>query len=397
MAGASERRASGSPQLSMFGWRSVGDFLLHCLFVGGFVVTIGFFSVVDVYDKHFFQSSYAAIYNAFRVVFAAYFFWLVYVVGRQALSFVAKDPLAGLRLHERLALGFFVGVAVLTAVMLVLGYLSLYWRAVAWAIAVPIIAVSYRHFAFTMHEAKAVLAQHLRHMSGIDRTFSIVMAVAAAFAGVALLLVKGLYPQGGHDYYQHYSQFYAAVIDSHGIWPNLFWYEYYYSKGMGVTFLGMLLTDALAPSLVAYCFVAATALALYALVRDFCSHTLWPWLAVVLYLALNVHTLGTGAYFGNGGWGHFQKPHELNSPLMIAVLWMSVAMVRSTGDVRRVWWSGAAACAFVVAYVLLVSPLIVGLFAVLAALYFFARSREVSRMFLGTRSPQASGWLPSWC
>ena len=90
------------------------------------------------------------------------------------------------------------------------------------------------------------------------------MAVAAAFAGVALLLVKGLYPQGGHDYYQRYSQFYAAVIDSHGIWPNLFWCRYYYSKGMGVTFLGMLLTDALAPSLVAYCFVAATALALYA-------------------------------------------------------------------------------------------------------------------------------------
>ena len=128
---------------------------------------------------------------------------------------------------------------------------------------------------------------------------------------------------------------------------------------------------------------SATALALYALVRDFCSHTLWPWLAVVLYLALNVHTLGTGAYFGNGGWGHFQKPHEINSPLMFAVLWMSVNMVRSAGDVRRVWWLGAAACAFVVAYVLLVSPLIVGLFAVLAALYFFARSREVSRMFLG--------------
>ena len=163
MAGASERRASGSPQLSMFGWRSVGDFLLHCLFVGGFVVTIGFFSVVDVYDEHFFQSSYAAIYNAFRVVFAAYFFWLVYVVGRQALSFVAKDPLAGLRLHERLALGFFVGVAVLTAVMLVLGYLSLYWRAVAWAIAVPIIAVSYRHFALQCARPR----QFSRSISGI--------------------------------------------------------------------------------------------------------------------------------------------------------------------------------------------------------------------------------------
>jgi len=375
----------------MFGWRSVGDFLLHCLFVGGFVVTIGFFSVVEVYDKHFFQSSYAAIYNAFRVVFAAYFFWLIYVVGRQALSFVAKDPFAGLRLHERLALGFFVGAAVLTVVMLVLGYLYLYWRAVAWAIAVPIIAVSYRHFALTVHEARSFLAQHFRDASGIDRTLSIVMAIAAAFAGAALLLVKGLYPQGGHDYYQHYSQFYAAVIDNHSIWPNLFWYQYYMSKGMGVTFLGMLLTDALAPSLVTYCFVVATALTLYSLVRDFCSHTLWPWLAVVLYLALNVHTLGTGAYFGNGGWGHFQKPHEMNSTLIFAVLWMSVNMVRSAGDERRGWWFSASACAFVVAYVVFVSPLIVGLFAVLAALYFFARSRELSRMFLGIAVSTGAG------
>jgi hypothetical protein len=367
----------------MFGWRSVGDFALRCLFVGGFVLTIGFFSVVDVYDRHFFESSYSGVYNAFRVVFAAYFFWLVYAVGRQSLSFVAEDSFDDLRLHERLPLGFFVGAAALTVVMLVLGYLNLYWRAVAWLIAIPIIAASYRHFVVTVLEAKSSIGQHFRRSSAIDRTLSVVMGAATILAGSTLLLVKGLYPQGGHDYYQHYSHFYAAVIDSHGIWPNLFWYQYYLSKGMGVTFLGMLLTDALAPSLVAYCFAIATALALYSLVRAFCSHTLWPWFAVVLYLALNAHTLGTGAYFGNGGWGHFQKPHEINGPLMFAVLWMSVSMVRSAGDLRRIWWLSAAVCALVVAYVLLVSPLMVGLFAVLAALYFLPRQREISGMFLG--------------
>jgi len=367
----------------MFGWRSVSDFLLHGLFIGGFVVTIGFFAVVDVYDEHFFQQSYAAPYNAFRVVFAVYFFWLIYVVGRQALSFIGQDVFAGLRLHERLALAFFVGTTVLTAVMLVLGYAGLYWRAVAWAIAVPIVALSYRHFAHTLHEAGSAVARLFTNGSGIDRALSVVMAIATVFAGTALLLVKGLYPQGGHDYYQHYSHYYAAVIDSHGIWPNLFWYQYYVSKSLGVTFLSMLLTDALASSLVTYCFVVAAALALYGLVRDFCSATLWPWLAVVLYLALNVHTLGTGDYAANGGWGHFQKPHELNSPLLFAVLWMSVNMVRSAGEQRRVWWFGAAACAFALAYVLLVSPLIVGLFATFAGLYFLPRSRELARMFLG--------------
>ncbi len=376
----------------MLGSRSVGDCLLYCLFVGGFVGTLAFFTAVDVYENHFFERSYAAGYNAFRLIFAAYFFWLVYVVGRRALSSVAQDPLVGMRLHERLALGFFVGAAALTIVMLVLGYLSLYWRVAAWAIAVPAIATSYRHFALTVREAGSAMAKHVQDGSWIDRTLSILTIIVVVLAGTILLLVKGLYPQGGHDYYQHYSQFYAAVIDSHGIWPNLFWYEYYYSKGMGVTFLGILLTDALAPSLVAYCFVVATALALYGLVRGFCSQTLWPWLAVVLYLALNVHTLGTGIYFGNGGWGHFQKPHELNSPLMIAVLWMSVCMVRSAGAVRRLWWFSASICAFVVAYILLVSPLIIGLFAALAALYFFfAKSREISWMFLGIATSAGVG------
>jgi hypothetical protein len=375
----------------MSGWQSVADFLLCCLFVGGFVVTVAFFSLVDVYDNHFFKRSYTATYNAFRVIFAAYFFWLVYVVGHRTLSFVATKPLAEMRLPDRIALGFFVGAAALTIVMLVLGYLGLYWRVVAWAIAVPVVAASWRHFALTLHEARSAVMQRWRDGSALDRTLSVAMVSAVALSGAALLLAKGLYPQGGHDYYQHYSQFYAAVIDNHGIWPNLFWYQYYTSKGMGVMFLGMLLTDALAPSLVTYCFVVAAALALYSLVRRFQSNTLWPWLAVVLYLALNVHTVGTGTYAVNGGWGHFQKPHEMNSPLLIAVLWMCVSMVRGTGDARRIWWLGATACAFVAPYILLVSPLVIGAFAVLAALYFLARSRELSRMFLGIAVSTGAG------
>ena len=305
MTGANERSASGSPPLSMFGWRSVGDFLLHCLFVGGFVVTIGFFSLVDVYDKHFFQSSYAAIYNAFRVVFAAYFFWLVYVVGRQALSFVAKDPLAGLRLHERLALGFFVGAAVLTVVMLVLGYLSLYWRVVAWAIAVPIIAVSYRQFAVTVHEAESSIAQHFREVRNrqdlVDRDdrrggFRRCRTPAregALPAGRARLLPALLaFLCGGDRQSRHLAEpvlVPVLPVEGHGRdvpghvahgCPRLRWSRIALSSPRHwrcTPWYGTL------------------------------SHTLWPWLAVVLYLALNVHTLGTGAYSATAAGATFKS------------------------------------------------------------------------------------------
>jgi hypothetical protein len=353
-------------------------------FVGIFMAVLAYFGFVDPYRNHFFQSGYSALYNTARIILAAYLFWLFSFVGSKTLTgIVGERPLLGIKLHERLALGFFVGGAVITVVMLFLGYVYLYWRALAAVIAIALVAVSYRDFAAVCREASSSIALLIRDNSRLDLISAAMMLVAVIFFGGVLLLVKGLYPQGGHDYYQHYSQFYSLVVDNHNVWPNDFWYHYYYSKGLGVMFLGMLLSDALAPSLVTFCFVAAAAVALYSLVGRFCPRTLWPWAAVVLYLALNVHTLGTGFYAANGGWGHFQKPHEINAPLLIAILWMSVGMVRSEGEGRRPWWLGAAACSFVVAYFLIISSAIVGLFTLLATVGFFFRRRDSAIAFFG--------------
>jgi len=371
-------------QLNPFSYNSAGDFLWFCLFLGGFVAVVAYFNFVDVYDNHYLQRGVGGIYNAVRVVFIVYLFWLIYFTGYKILVFGAGDqPVAGIQLHERLALGFFVGAAALTIAMLVLGYADLYWRSLAALIAASIIAVSYRDFVSVLQEARSSVAQYVRNSSRVDTALTIAMAIGVLFASAILLLVKGLYPQGGHDYYLHYSQFYSMVIDNHGIWPNAFWYQYYYSKGVGLMFLSMLLTDPLAPSLVTYCFVIATALALYSLIRRICPRTLWPWVAVILYLALDVHTVGTGIYAANGGWGHFQKAHEINTPFLIATLWLSTNVARSAGDDRLVWWLGAAACCFVVAYLLIISSAVVGLFCLLAATGFFIVDRSVAKAFFG--------------
>jgi len=364
--------------------RVVGGGVGFFAFVGIFTAVLAYFGLVDPYRSHFFLGGQSAIYNVARVVFAAYLFWLFTFIGDRTLAgMVGQRPLAGTKLHERLALSFFVGGAVLTVVMLILGYLYLYWRAVAAGIAIVVVASSYRDFAAVCREANASIARFVRESSRFEVILVAAMLIAVVACGGALLLVKGLYPQGGHDYYQHYSQFYSLVVDNHNVWPNDFWYHYYYSKGLGVMFLGMLLSDPLAPSLVTFCFVAAAAVAVYSLVDRFCPRTLWPWVAVVLYLALKVHTLGTGFYAANGGWGHFQKPHEINAPLLIAILWMSVGMVRSEGDLRRPWWLGAAVCSFVVAYFLIISSAIVGLFSLLATAAFFFRQRSNATAFFG--------------
>jgi hypothetical protein len=370
--------------LGSFSFNSMRELSGYCLFLGGFLAVLFYFGFIDVYDNQYFQRGDTGIYNAFRVVFIAYFFWIVYFTGQKILLFVAGDrAVAEIDLHDRLTLGFLVGAAVLTIGMLVFGYLYLYWRAIAALIAIPIVAISYPHFTLVQRQLRSALVRYLRVSSTLDVVLSSIMLLAVIFFGGVLLLVKGLYPQGGHDYYLHYSQFYTTVIDNHSVWPNDIWYQYYYSKGLGLMFLGMLLTDPLAPSLVTSCFVVATAMALYSLIRRICPQTLWPWAAVVLYLALNIHTLGTGFYAANGGWGHFQKPHELNSPVLIAILWMSVGMVRSRGEVRWIWWFGAALWCFVVTYLMIISSAIVGLFCLLAALGCVAIERESAKAFFG--------------
>lgn len=366
---------------SVVGCRSRRGLLAWLLFLGAYVATLAFFDIVDVYNEHFFETGYTLPYNAFRVLFAGYLFWLIYVVGCWTFRSAGLRGLEWLALHERVALGFFVGAAVLTVLLLVLGYLSLYWRAVAAAITLPIVAASWRLLNETVQLAKSAIERRVRGSSRLELAATVLFAGAAIYLAALLLLLKGLYPQGGHDFFLHYSQFYSAVIDNHGIWPNHFWYHYYVSKGMGLMFLGIVLTDALAPSLVSFCFYCAAALCLFSLVRRFCRNTAWPWLAVALYFGLSVQTNGTGAYFDNGGWGYFQKPHEINSAFILAILWMSVNMVRDDDNLRRLWLFGALVCSLVVPFVMITSAGQIGLFALLAALAFLAVRHPAARSF----------------
>src|ERR1041384_5019620 len=75
-------------------------------FVGVFMVILAYFGFVDPYRNHFFQSGYSALYNAARIILAAYLFWLFSFIGGKTLTgIVGERPLLGIRLHERLALG----------------------------------------------------------------------------------------------------------------------------------------------------------------------------------------------------------------------------------------------------------------------------------------------------
>ena len=332
------------------------------LFTSLYAAVIGYFSLVDVYDRHFFDSAYSPIYNLVRTLFAAYLFWIVYFSGYVTLRRIAPAGTQSLAPLERLTVGFFVGAALWTFVMLALGYAYLYYPLVAVGLTVPIVLLSSRHLVSTGGDIRDAVSRFYANHSPAAAVMVTASAAVLAYFAILLFLVKGLYPGGAHDYFNQYFYFYTSGIRDHNIWPSSVWYNYFYSKGIGLFFLGMLLTDPLAPSLATCCFVVAASCALFLLVRSIRAETLWPWIAVILFFALYIHTPGYGY-----GWGQFQKQHELTSAILIAILWTSTKIVNSSGRPRQLWFCACALLAFVVAFIMTVVSGLVGIFLLLTA------------------------------
>src|SRR4051794_1026051 len=176
------------------------------VFTALYLLVAAYFAYVDVYDTHFFDRSYSGPYNFFRIVFAAYLFWIVYFSGSAALAFLRMQP-TDIMPAERVALGFFVGAALWTFVMLPLGYLGLYTRATALALTVPIVAVSSGHLLQISFGIIGTYRNlHLR------QPLQLALSLIALAVAALLLLVKGLYPAGGHDYFTHYFYYFVTVL-----------------------------------------------------------------------------------------------------------------------------------------------------------------------------------------
>jgi hypothetical protein len=328
-------------------------------YVAGYIALLAWFKWVDVYHAHFATAGpLVAVYNLFRVLFIFYLFWMVHAVGALALHALNRASDNGIGRLENLALGFFMGAGLWHVVLLALGYLSLYTVPVAIALTVPVVGLSY-------FNVRAVAADTLAAgRSGIGMP-STIWAMIVVLLGAALLLVKGLYPGGGHDYITHYFHFYRAVIDHGGVWPNEVWYHYYYSKGAGLYFLAMLLTDPLAPQLVTSCMMAGATLVLFLFCRQAAPSTAWPWIAVATFLF---------AYIYTPLWGEFEKLHELNTAFVIAILWMGANALASPGTRAGASWLAATASAIAGAVIVNVTvAMFLGAVFVLLALWYLAR------------------------
>jgi hypothetical protein len=345
---------------------AIAGFLPIVVLFGVFLGVVLWFGRVDAYHQYFFADGpLVAADNAMRIGFVFLLAWLVYAPGAGIAALILpRGARARLTAMELAILGFGIGVGLWHAAMLVLGVLNLYYRPVMIGLASAVLLASAPHFAAVSRAAGGWLAAQLAELRGRDRRTDAIGVGIIVLVAAWLLLVRGLYPGGGHDYYTHYFYYYMEVINNHGLAPNDFWYHYYYSKGYGLFFFSMLLTDPEAPALVTFCCVAFAAAAIAALAARVAPRTMWPACATLIYLLFNLVGIS------HGGGGEFQKDHEQVTALVVLVTW-ALCMGRMLEP--RLYVAAAAATGISVAIVNQPMGVILALYFALATLWWLLR------------------------
>ena len=296
---------------------SAAELLAVAALLGGFVGVVLWFNGVDFYHRHYFDTgAIAAANNAMRIVFVGILSWLIYAPGAGIAALVTTPgERAVLSPAERAVLGFGIGVGIWHVAMLILGVLGLYYQAVMVALCLAVLVASARHFGRVAVAGwcgvSGCLAELRKRRISPQEVGVILIAVVAAW----LLLRRGLYPGGSSDYFSHYFYYYLAVLKNHSLAPNDVWYHYYYSKGSGLVFLGMLLTDPEAPALTTFPCVIFAAVAIATLAVRMAPGSLWPAAGALIYLLYYLLS------FNDNGGNEFQKDHEEIAALVVLTAW----------------------------------------------------------------------------
>ena len=175
----------------------------------------------------------------------------------------------------------------------------------------------------------------ISELAASTRSISIARLVATGaivFACVVsvffLFLHNALYISNENgDYVTHYGPFYDLVLKSGGIWPNDVWYQYFYSKGEGVAFFSMALSDKLSKQLTAILFLLVGALVLFRMASEAMSSRLWGAVTALLSIALFVHNDS----------GAFEKHHAVVAMHLLALTYFLILLWRSAPRERRFW------------------------------------------------------------
>jgi hypothetical protein len=338
-------------------------FAIAVALAGGYAYLLAWFTRVDFYHHEFFVHGAAVTaYQIARLIFIPYFAWTIYCAGAFAnILIFGLAAATNISSWERCPLFFITGAGIWHVVMFGIGLAGFDIKPVAVALSLGMMSFSVPHLAECLRESAQGISR-LRFKLDIDFSVAALLWLGIFAVTAIFLLVKGLYPGGGHDYYNHYFQFYKRVIETGSILPNDVWYQFYYSSGAGLYFQAMLLTDPLAPQLVATGFIGCGAMVVYALLRTATRSALLPLIGVLFYIGVLIYTPGPRANMAEGGWGILEKVHEICAVLILGMIWIVYRSFRNKITALGPWMVALHSAVICIALLTLPVTLLVGVY-----------------------------------
>lgn len=341
----------------------MASFVAACFFF-----LLFWFRLADVYGSHFFERGAIMLpYQLARVLYVPYLVWLQYAAGAGVLYRLGGRAFPFVGLHHFIA-SFLLGTSLWHMVLFALGLAGLLLYPVMLLLAGGVMLASVPHMA------RLIAAKNVSYLWKWDER------MALAFAAIAMLLflfIKGAYPSGGHDFFNHYFTYYKEVVDSGNLGPHTTWYQFYYSKGLGLYFMSMILLDPFAVHLVGMTFVILSACIVYDLLKSPDGSRLLPLFGVAAYLMFYITTAGRGSFAANGGWGDLEKTHELTATLLLGCVWLMGRVIATKSHYHAVTLYAVCVCNVIIGFA---SGLVAGSFFLGALLW-----RAVVKDWYGAR------------
>ena len=204
--------------------------------------------------------------------------------------------------------------------MLVLGFSELYsWWLMA-LIATATVGLGWPRISQICRAFSASCRETWRS-AGFERFALMGTCLAAAGATGAVIVEKGLFPNGTGDYFSHYLPYFQYVIARGDIWPNEVWYHFFISKAAGDIVFAVLLTDLLGPQAVSCTMFFAALLIMFSFVRRATDDVLVGLAATTATAIAFIWTFETAVGFSH--WAEFPKEHVTTATLFFGCVWAS--------------------------------------------------------------------------
>jgi hypothetical protein len=304
-------------KINLHNKKNIGRFAFTAIYL--FIVY--WFQKVDIWNNYFSErSSLYIFYNVFRVLFIIYFGWIHYYIGNIILSTLTKN-------QNKLQLGFvdlflissYVGASLSVVVMFCLGILHLYYLPILIGLTAPIVFISFPEFKCFFQD---LLKSYKNFYQGLGHTNSKQVIIAKLFILIIsvqiifLFISKGLLPDLKFvDTVAHYMPYFQQVILNHGLKPNIYFFHFFYTKGAGLHYLSIILSDIQSLQLTSFYLFSLSAILLFNFIKKiFGNNFNMPLISVIIYLSSGVTLV------------EFQKIHIGIASFMIFIVYMTVLL-----------------------------------------------------------------------